>query len=682
MTTYDNYPFLLESEELISFLSSMSNQVGTFINSSGILSRARRSYNYAYGRMWRSNDGSRLGSAGEQGELMTMATNHFRNILLHTLAIVTQQRLVFDCQSESTDVNARNATIIGNMLLEQQFYEKQIDKHIHRAVEMGLFMGTAFLTIEWDPYDKLLGIDGEGTPIYTGAPKVKAHSMFDVVWCPWKDDDEDQQWVQVREMINRWDLIALFPEKTDEIKALPKITDIQLYDPYYRPEEDHVFLYKVYHKETPALPSGRMLWYCDKDVVLYDGINPYIHLTQPTPNKGLPVFCFRPAIQYATYAGHSIAFDLMPLQEALNILDSSIITNQQNFATQNIAVPKESSITTADITGGCKLIEYSVLEGVPGGGKPEPLMLCATPPEVFTYREKVVQGMEMLSGINSVLRGQPQASLISGTALALVATQANTFNTTLEGNYIRFCEQSAHFLLHIISKFQKTEDLVALIGKGKSNEVKSFKGDDLAPIRKVKVSIGNPLAKTTAGKLEIAEKLLTAQLIKTPQEFLEVLQTGNIVNVVENETAEISYIKWENESFLNGESPQVLATDNHPLHILEHRTQTFNPDIRKDPQYHTKLLQHMQQHLDQFDVMASNNPTLLAMCTGQPIPMPQPAQGTGVGPQSNPTAPSTKPIKGVGSVGEANIPIGEPGSEQQVAMTALKSAANKLKASG
>lgn len=681
MTQYSDYPFLMSTDELIGYMSSMSDRTGTFLNSSGLLSRARRSYNYYYGRMWRNTDGSRLGSAGEQGELMTMATNHFRNILLHTLAIVTQQRLVFDCQSESTDVNARNAAIVGNMVLDQQFYERQVEKHIHRAVEMGIAMGTSFLSIEWNPYDKLLGIDGEGTPIYTGAPKIKAHSIFDVIWSPWKDDDNDQQWVQIREMANRWDLIALFPEHEEQIRALPKIADIQIYDPFFRPEEDHVFLYKVYHKETPALPSGRMLWYCDKQVVLHDGVNPYVHLTQPTPNGGLPLFCFRPATQYATYAGHTIAFDLMPLQEALNVLDSSIITNQMNFAVQNIAVPKESSITTADITGGCKLIEYSVVEGVVGGGMPVALQLCSTPREVFEYRERIVASMEMISGINSVLRGQPQASLISGTALALVATQANTFNSTLESNYIRFSEQIAHFLLHIISKFQKTEDLIALIGKGKSNEIRSFKGDDLAPIRKVKVTIGNPLAKTTAGKLEIAEKLLANQLIKTPQEFLEVLQTGNLINAIDNETAELAYIKWENEAFLRGEMPQVLATDNHPLHVLEHRTQTFQPEIRKNPQYHQTLLQHMMQHLDQIDVMSTNNPVLFAICTGQPIPMPQPTPGTGVGASGVPPPAGEQMQPGdVSQVGMPQLP-GEEGSQDQLAMQALKAAATKIEQS-
>jgi hypothetical protein len=672
----------MSSEDLMGFLSTISDKTRTFLNSSGIMSRAVRSYNYAYGRMWRNTDGSRLGIAGDQGELMTMSTNHFRNLLLHTLAIITQQRLVFDCQSESTDVNARNATIVGNMVLEQQFYEKQVDKHIHRAAELGLFMGTSFLSVEWNPYDKLLGIDGEGTPIYMGAPKIKAHSIFDVVWSPWKDDDNDQQWCQVREMANRWDLIALFPEHADQIRALPRISDIQLYDPFYRPEDDHVFLYKVYHKETPALPAGRMMWYCEKDVVLFDGNNPYIHPTQPTPNGGLPIFCFRPAIQYATYAGHTIAFDLMPLQEALNILDSSIITNQQNFAVQNIAIPKESSVTTADITGGAKLIEYSVVDGVPGGGKPEVLQLCATPGEVFTHRETIIRNMEQISGINSVLRGQPQASLISGTALALVATQANSFNSTLEGNFTKFAEQTAHFLLHVIAKFQKTEDLIALMGKGKSNEIRSFKGDDLAPIRKVKVTVGNPLAKTTAGKLEIAEKLLNAGLIKTPQEFLEVLQTGNLQNAIENDTAELSYIKWENEAFLRGENPPVLATDNHPLHVLEHRGQTFKPEVRQNPQYHTQLLNHMKEHLDQIDTMAVNNPTLFAICTGQPIPMPQPAPATGVGSEGQAQSPGVSEIKGVSEVGKSPIQApGEPGSQEQLAIQAMQSAASKVKQS-
>jgi hypothetical protein len=237
-----------------------------------------------------------------------------------------------------------------------------------------------------------------------------------------------------------------------------------------------------------------------------------------------------------------------------------------------------------------------------------------------------------------------------------------------------------------MSKFQKSEDLVALIGKGRSNEIRSFKGDDLAPIRKVKVTMGNPLARTIAGKLELAEKLLASGLIKTPQQFLEVVQTGNLAQVIENETAEIGYIKWENEAFLRGELPQVIATDDHPLHIKEHRSMTFNPDVRKNPQYHGTLLQHLQEHLDQLDMMAAGNPTLLSICLGMPVQLPSPDPSTGVGGGAQPAQ-----SQGGQGIQPGDISgIGQPpvasqsalATEQDLAQQALNTASSKLQQAG
>jgi hypothetical protein len=354
----------------------------------------------------------------------------------------------------------------------------------------------------------------------------------------------------------------------------------------------------------------------------------------------------------------------------MNILNSSIITNQSNFAVQNIAVPRQSSVTTNDIVGGNRLVEYDAQPELPGGGKPEILQLCATPSEVFAHLKDLSQQGEVISGINAVLRGQPQASLISGTALALVATQANTFNTTLEGNYTRIVEDVAHFILYIIARFQKTEDMVSLVGKGKSNEIRSFKGDDLAPIRKVKVVIGNPLARSTAGKINLTEMLLQNQVITTPEAVLEALETGNIQKEIENTNAEYSFIKYENECILRGEELTVMGTDTHPKHIMQHRLLSFNPEIRKDAQRLAILTQHIQDHMDQFDLMAAGNPTLLNMIIGQPMPMPTPNADSAVGAPPGGAAPGPQPFgqqMGNQSISQAASPGASPGGNQSMA---------------
>jgi hypothetical protein len=262
----------------------------------------------------------------------------------------------------------------------------------------------------------------------------------------------------------------------------------------------------------------------------------------------------------------------MPIQEALTGLDSSIMTNQDTHAISNVIVPRTSNLSQTELSGGNKLLEYDPIPDVPNGGRPEVLNLTFTPPEVFNYRKELIGQFEVLSGVNAVLRGQPQASLLSGTALALVATQASAFNSQLENNYSAFVEDIAYFLLYAVSRFQATEEIVSLVGRGKSGEVRAFKGTQLNPIRGVKVSLGNALARTTAGKIEIAELLTKSGVLKTADAVLEAVTTGNIVNTLDNATAEATYIKAEAEQMVSGEVPPVVALDNHVLHITEHRS--------------------------------------------------------------------------------------------------------------
>jgi len=641
------------------------------------MARAAKTYNKYYGRAFSGNEGGKLARVGEQSELVGLSINHMRNVIQHTLALITSNRLAFDSQAESSDVSASNAAKIGNALLDQMFYDDRVEQVAHQAAELGLICGTSYISVEWNPTVKLVGADSEGAPVYTGGPRVRAHSIFDCILTPHLFDWHRQPWACLRDMYSRWDLIELFPHLEDEIAALPRVKDFQRYDPYLSDDEDSVFVFKVWHRECPSMPQGREMWFCEGPLVLRDGPNPYCHPTSNTPNAGLPLFQFRPAVDYGSAFGHSVAFDIAPVQEALDILDSAIITNQDTYAIQNIIVPRTSNLSSSELAGGNKLIEYDPMPDVPGGGEPKALQLTSTPAEVFAHRKELIQNIEVLSGINAVLRGQPQASLISGTALALVATQANAFNTTLENNYVCLCEDVAHFLLYCVSRFQTTEEIVSLVGKSKSGEIRAFKGDALNPIRKVKVTLGNHLARTTAGRVEIANMLSSSGVLKTADAVLEAIQTGNIVNTVDAASAEVSYIKAENEEMLDGSVPSMIATDDHPKHVMEHRTLTFNPAVRKNPRLMKGILQHIQQHLDQIDLMMAGNPSLYAMITGNPIPAPVPEASSGVGPQAAAMNPATPPDQAPGTAkGMTSLPGGS--SQEGLAQQAMESAEKKL----
>lgn len=657
------YMFLEDSDTLVLKLTDRYIIKKNYYNNNDLFGRWRKAYDAYYGRYY-ENGNAGVGSAGEQDEFSTLAVNHLRNITKHTIALTTQNRLVFDCQSSNSDVSSRNSTIVGNAVLDQFFYEKRFEAHTRQALELSLIFGTAFLAVTWDPFVKLIGQDAEGTPIWSGAPNFSALSPLDVMMEPFRHDYSSQNWIVTREIANRWDLMSLHPDRADEIEALPKITDLQSFYPNYNSEEDNVYLYRAYHKSTPALPTGRYTVFCDAGIVLSDDKNPY---------PDLPVFCIRPDVQYGSAYGHAPIFDLLPIQESINLLDSSIISNQSTFAVQNVVASKKCGISVTDLAGGLKLIEADPDPDAPNGGFPTPMNLCQTPPEIFQQRMRYVSDMESVSGINSAARGQPDSALVSGTAIALVATQANTYNSSIESGYVALCEESAFFMLQVLHLFMREEEILTLTGKASAYAVKTFKGDDLAAIRKVRITLGNPLAKTLSGKLEIATQLLQQGMLKSPDEFLAILHDGALTPILEDSTAQEAYIRIENEQLARGEKPEMNALDNHQKHISSHMTLLWRPEVRSDPTISQAVMDHIVAHTDQLEQMATQNPMMLSLALEQPLQLPQPHPESGFG---GPPPPAGAPPHG-GPAPEQ----GGPAPDSQSAQSALENGPEGVAAS-
>jgi hypothetical protein len=73
-------------------------------------------------------------------------------------------------------------------------------------------------------------------------------------------------------------LIAQYPELEDELHKIPTIQDfhgINIYNSQQTIKDDYIWCYELYHKPTPAMPAGRMVFYASEKAVFYDGQNEY-----------------------------------------------------------------------------------------------------------------------------------------------------------------------------------------------------------------------------------------------------------------------------------------------------------------------------------------------------------------------------------------------------------------------
>lgn len=596
-------------EDLAGDLLYRAKSFYNFLNQNDYLVKIADNWRFYYGLFRNSLYlGHKISYTGEQGELVSLPVNEFRNIAQHIYVMITANRPVMEARAINTDAKSMTQAYLANGILDYYMREKNLEDALKTATEMAIVLGSGFIKMEWnamagEPYD----FDPDtGEYNYQGEIEFTNLSPFDVVFDGTREK-YNPDWVLVRSFKNKYDLMAKYPELAEKIHAIPTKDDNKIYrlSLWTNDDTDDVAVYEFFHKRTESVPNGRYMLFLNEDVTLMD---------VPLPYRALPVFRMTPGNIMGTPYGYTPLFDIFPLQEALNALYSTFMTNLNAFGVQSIYVPRGADISIASLEGGLNIIQ--------GNEKPEPIQLSATPPELFKAIELIRMSIETISGINSVTRGQPEASLKSGNALALVQSMAIQYISGLQQSYVKLIEEVGTQLINNLKDFAKAPRVAAIVGKYNKTLLKEFTGEDLSAINRVIVDVGNPLARTTAGRVQMAEQMLQMNLLKTPQEYFQVINTGKLDSVFEGDLHELFLIKQENEKMMEGKDSLVSPLDQHRTHINEHRAVLADSDVRENPETVRTVMDHIQKHLD---ALRNTDPDLLVLVGEQPLPpMPSP----------------------------------------------------------
>lgn len=581
--------------------------------------------------MWRAyhgdygNDldyGHSLNFTGEQGEYVNLVVNHFRNLAQHMFVIVTANRPIMEARAVNTDYKSMAQTYLANGILDYYMREKNLEDALKKACEMAIVIGAGFVKLAWNATaGETFDADPEtGEIAYEGELEFTNLSPFDVVVDGTKET-WNNEWIMTRSFENRFNLMAKYPELALKIQGVPSKASSSVYrlGVWSNDDTDDIAVYEFFHKRTEAMPDGRYLLFLDADCVLLDTKMPY---------RSLPVFRIVPDEIMGTPYGYTPMFDILPLQEALNALYSTVMTNNNAFGVQNLWVPPGSNISVTTLAGALNVIESEI--------EPKALQLTASSPETFKFIDMLVQASETISGINSVARGNPEASLKSGTALALVQSMALQFISGLQQSYVKLIEDVGTSIINILKDFATTPKVVALVGKNNRTFLKEFTGEDISAISRVIIDVGNPLSRTIAGRVQMAEQLLQMKAITDPNQYFQVLNTGRLDAMYEGEMVELMLMKAENEKLMSGEKVIVSPLDMHKEHILEHKAVLADPDLRSDPNLVKNTFDHIQEHLN---ALRNTDPGLLQLTSQEPLPpLQSPGQGP-MGPQVQLPAP-------------------------------------------
>lgn len=604
----------LAPDELLNTLKQRIDNFDDHVQNSGMMAELKQSYTAFYGD-------TQIRDAGSQGQLKTIKINHYASLIRNLISLVTNQKVSWQAVAANTDVESQSAAILATGLLDYFMKQERLDRMFKNAALQASFLREAWVSTTWDvTKGEIVARDPDTQQaINEGSLAFKMYLLPDVIRDVNRVDTQ-YDWLITRELKNKFEIMAQFPEYEEEIGSIStdsfNLDKISIKNSIHTEQDsDLIHFYTFYFKPNAVLPNGRMVEFVDGQV-LTDNSLPY---------QTIPLVRISAEDMTQSAFGHAPMLDILPLQQGIDTLASILLSNNAAFGVQNITIPKGSGITVTQMNDGLNVMEYDK-----NVGKPEALQLTASAPETYKFLDTLIQQSQQLSGINDAIRGQAPAGT-SGAALALLSQQAIQFANGLQQSYIALAEDVGTLSVQILQTYANNKRVALLSGKHNRPLLKEWNKDDIKGVNRVTIEAGNALAKTVAGRLQIADSLMQAGQIKRPEQYISVLETGRLEPIYENESRELLLIRSENEKLSDGEPVRALLTDNHQTHILEHASVLSSPEARANPDSPTltNTLAHIQEHLDLAQAMP---PALAMILKQQPLPPDQP-QAPEVAPQ-------------------------------------------------
>jgi hypothetical protein len=624
-----------EGKELLSNLKNKIEEYHSYTKQNGIEDTFQRLYsNYYSGSLskigMRGNSTStaftlnKLQREGAQGARVGAKDSISRNLIQHQIRLITKHKPAVTAITSNSDVQSQTIAKLGSQLSEYYLWQDSsaVGKTIDKAVEYAIALLEAFVVTEYDrSQGDIVGYDQETMqPIFRGDNSCEVYHTLDMIRDVNVKDPLKNKWYIIRKYKDRYDLAAQYPHLESDILNLSE-------ESQDRPElfnssissSDQVPYYVLYHKKTPAMPNGAHIEFSG-DILFYQGNLEY---------SEFPIDRIAVSDLIDSNFGFSESINLLQLQQIHDILLSSILSNQASGGVSSIWLNSgDENIDVDQISEGLQLIRTAT--------EPKPLNLTKTPPEIFNQLANTERSMEKSTSISSTQRGATEANLKSGSAIVAAISQSSEFMGPIDQARNTLIENVAYKLIDNLRKFDPEGERTALIvGQQNKPWLSKFKGQDLLDIKRIKVSQTNALERSAAGRKELAQFMVEQGLIKTPQSYLKVIETGSLDAISDPIVNKELMIESAREALQNGVSMTPILIDPHKELIEAAYSLLSTPEPRQDFELVKRVMEFIQVHLDLWRQMP---PDLLAL-TGQQPPPQMPSQQ----PQNAPQQPQNQP---------------------------------------
>ena len=412
---------------------------------------------------------------GEQGEFSYAQINHYRNYILHKKSLVTSERPAFEPHASTNDPSAKEQVVLASNVLDYAMDQRGLNQSLDDTCETGLVMSSAYVQLGWDPDASETG----DLTVDTLTPLEVVHQKCRAF--------KDAEWIITRTFESRYKLAAKAARAGDQELAVEIVNaeyssaDFQFspvgYEEGMLETSERIPVYNVFVKKCPQYPNGRYARVTGDALVLKDG---------PTPFAEVPVYRYAPNEFVGTATPYANSWDTMAIHTMENAMISAIVSRIDAFGIPNVAYWEGTEFGVDDLNG-------MALTAVPPGMSPPQLIELLNMPAALPNAVQMMEGLgDKISGINSVVRGQPAENISSGSMAALVQAQAVQFNSPDERAFTYLCENVGTGIIKMYQSFADVEMLITVSGDD-PRIVTDFKGDAIRDVSRISVQRTNPL---------------------------------------------------------------------------------------------------------------------------------------------------------------------------------------------
>lgn len=645
------------------------------------------------------------------------------------MAKLTKQKPALDCvPPQNGDSDDRASAAIGDALLHYYWRTLNAGRLLGKAIGWLLTCGQAFIEPYWDvdggkaipltaivprvneltgeveeaecacddDGDPVLGDDGkpdfDAPPkhVFEGAVANKLHSPLSVRFNPGCTDKDEATEYFIGELVPVGEACEAYDLEPEEIKlneddALEEFEDLiasssgadqilGLVQPTGASRDQVIgqrcLVLRYYRKPCEAYPEGRHWVTVNRTPVIDPDTmtdeNPEGEFEQPLP-EGFwpPIVALEDVFVPGQVDSMGLISQCVSLNREYNDQNGKIKEHNATMARGGkwivTAADKDLAINTDP---GQKLVSQGYLMGLP----PTQARMEGLPQQVYEERQRILNDLFLVSGINEVAMGQPPEGVTAGRAFLVMqeATDA-VLSPTLTNIEIAMQEVGRRWLV-LTQRHVPEERTVKIRGAMGQWEIRSFTGADLGDGIDVQVQLGSSFPWSKSARLDTVLSAIQALpgLVGDPTtgavdhiKFARLTDIGGLQAFAMEGDPDMIEVQMENSQFEQfnpeqgqGEIPQLGFWQNHATHYQLHG-EVLKRDRRRFEKWHPvaqkAFIDHMLYHLQAITKSAQS------MLPAPPGPGGAAGGGGGV-PGGDPNAQPPQP-------GAPAVPGGGPGTQ-------------------